>query len=324
MLDVELADNFFKAIADGKTILMGDIKQLPSVGAGNVLKDLIDSGIVKTIMLDVIKRQEEGSNIIDIANDIIEKRPIRTPEGSKNAFVIQREGVTAVRNGVLAAIKRMLTFPDFTLEEVQVLLPQRTGDLGVNFFNLLIQEKYNPIKEHDIKILKTKFQARLVEDGPITEHSLYIHKGDKVMHIKNNYTMKLYSKNMLGDYKAVKEGITNGEMGIVHDIVKTKDGLNVIVKYEDLYAIYDDGIEELELAFATTIHKSQGSAWKGVILPIVPQHTNMLSNNIFYTGVTRARDFLAVIGSLKSMNIAVNNTEVAERYTNLNNKILAT
>ena len=129
---------------------------------------------------------------------------------------------------------------------------------------------------------------------------------------------------MLGNYRNPKKiGITNGECGVVEDIVEhKKDSLRVIVKYDNYYAFYDDGVDELELCYATTIHKSQGSAWKAVILPIVSSHTNMLSNNLFYTGITRARDFLVVVGSKKAVWRAINTHKVSLRYTGLKDRLI--
>lgn len=322
MIDIELGSNFVKAIQTGsKLIIMGDTKQLPSVGAGNVLKDLIECGLVKVITLNVVKRQGLLSGIVENANQIIDSKMIYTAK-TKDFFVLERLKISEVQACVKTSINRILTFPDYTLEEIQVLLPQRTGSLGVNMFNYLLQAEFNPYKGGE-RVLKGKYEAKLNENSPISEFSLYIQKGDKVMHIKNNENMTLYEKDLIGDFKKMKKtGITNGESGIVYDVIKTgKTTYRIIVKYDDYYVFYEDGVDELELSFATTIHKSQGSAWKAVILPIVPQHTNMLSNNLVYTGVTRARDFCVVIGSNKTMKQAINTHKVVERYTNLQTKI---
>ena len=324
MIDIELGSNFVKAIQTGsKVIIMGDTKQLPSVGAGNVLKDLIECGLVKVITLNVVKRQGLLSGIVENANRIINSKMIYTSK-TNDFYVLERLKISEVQSCVKTSINRILTFPDYTIEEIQVLLPQRTGSLGVNMFNYLLQAEFNPYKGGE-RVLKGKFEAKLNEASPISEFSLYIQKGDKVMHIKNNYSMKLYEKDLTGAFKEMrKTGITNGEGGIVED-VKKLDGNNyrVIVKYEDYYAFYEEGVDEIELSFATTIHKSQGSAWRAVILLVVPQHMNMLSNNLVYTGITRARDFCVVVGSTETMKRAINTHTVAERYTDLQDKLCA-
>lgn len=325
MIDIELGYSFVRAIQTGsKLFILGDTKQLPSVGAGNVLKDMIESGVIKVVTLDVIKRQGLLSGIVENANKIIESKMIHSSE-NKDFFVLQRNKISEVQVCVRDSIKRILNFPEgYTLDEIQVLLPQRKGSLGVNMFNYLLQAEFNPYDGGE-RVFKTKFEANLDENSPSKEYELYIQKGDKVMHIKNNYGMRLYEKDFSGSFKPLKKtGITNGESGIVEDIYKIgKSTVRVVVKYDDYYAYYDEGVDELELSYATTIHKSQGSAWKAVILPIVPQHTHMLSNNLVYTGVTRARDFCVVVGENNTIYNAIRTHTVIERYTDLANKISA-
>lgn len=324
MIDIELGSSFVKAIQTGtKLIIMGDTKQLPSVGPGNVLKDLIESGVLKVITLNVVKRQGLLSGIVENANRIINSEMIHTSK-TNDFFVLERLNISDVQACVKSSVNRILNFPGYTMEEVQILLPQRAGSLGVNMFNYLLQSQLNPNKGRE-RVLKGKFDAKLNENSPIEEFSLYIQKGDKVMHIKNSYNIKLYVKDSSGNYiETDKTGLTNGEGGIVED-VKKLDGNNyrVIVKYEDYYAFYEEGVDEIELSFATTIHKSQGSAWRAVILLVVPQHMNMLSNNLVYTGITRARDFCVVVGSTETMKRAINTHTVAERYTDLQDKLCA-
>lgn len=328
MLDIELAYSFIKAISNGsKFIIMGDIKQLASVGAGNVLKDLIehseDSSIkkhyTKVITLDVIKRQGLLSGIVKNANRIINDEMMCTEDTTKDFFVQKKDTFKDVRNCVVNSIRRLLTYPNYTLEEIQVLIPQRTGTLGVYVFNYILQKIFNPYKEGN-RIFKSCFEAKIYDK--VETHELYIQKGDKVMHIKNNYELKLYTKNSLGQYELIPDvtGITNGETGIVEEVVKGKGGFNVIVKYEDFYAFYEDGVDELELSYAITIHKSQGSAWRAIILPVVSQHI-MLSNNLVYTGITRAREFCTVIGDSKAMYLAIKTHRDYNRYTGLKDKL---
>lgn len=324
MVDVKLGDSFLSAIqSNSKLIIMGDIKQLPSVGPGNVLKDLLECGKVKVITLDVPKRQSVLSGINANANRIINLEMIRTENKTKDFYILQRDTIESIKDGVIKSIKRVLTFNDYTSEDIQVLIPQRTGSLGVNMFNYVLQKEFNKHYNSENKILKTKFEAKEFENSKPKEFELYICKGDKVMHIQNNYEMKLYEKSKYGLMPIDKTGITNGECGVVTDIKISNDKkeYTVTVKYDDYYCIYDN-IDELELCYATTIHKSQGSAWKAVILIAVNQHSLMLSNNLLYTGVTRAREFCAVIGSIKAVNIAINKTTVMNRYTYLSERII--
>lgn len=324
MIDVELGKSFLQAIRNkSKLIIMGDIKQLPSVGPGNVLKDLLECGVVRVITLNVPKRQDVLSGINSNANRIIDGKMIQTEMKTKDFYVLQRESIDSIKDGVIKSIKRVLTFPNYTLEDIQVLIPQRTGSLGVNMFNYLLQKEFNPNGVNGEKILKTKFEAKEFENTKPKEFELYICKGDKVMHIQNNYEMKLYKESPYGLIPIEKTGITNGECGVVTNIqiAKDKKSYSITVKYEDFSCIYDS-IEELELCYATTIHKSQGSAWRAIILPVVNQHMQMLSNNLLYTGVTRARDFCAVIGSPKAINIAINKKTVMDRYTALADRII--
>lgn len=328
MLDIELGYSYVRAIKDNaKLIIMGDTHQLPSIGAGNVLHDLIESNLVKVVTLNVIKRQGVLSGIVNQANRIIDSQMIFTEETSRDFFMLKREGIKSIQATTVESVKRILKFPNkYTLDDIQILLPQRTGALGVNMFNYIMQKEFNS-SNNGLKVLKTTFEAKETEnDIKPKEFSLYIKKNDKVMHIKNNYNKILYSKNLLGGYEKIenKLGITNGECGIVEDIVNIpKKGLTIIVKYDDYYVFYDDGIDELELCYATTIHKSQGSAWRAIIMPIAPQHSNMLSNNLIYTGVTRAREFIAVIGNPRTIFYGINKHTVIERYTSLKERLIA-
>lgn len=324
MIDIELGFAFVKAIKKGsKFIIMGDTNQLPSIGAGNVLHDLIESGILKVVTLNVIKRQGSLSGIIKNANNVIRSKMIYTESATKDFFILEAQGINVVKNTTLASIRRLLTYPGYTLEDIQILLPQRTGALGVNIFNYLIQQEFNKTTSIE-QIFKEKFEVPINDRGDIKEIQVYFKESDRVMHVKNNYEMTMYEKDYKGNFKPISKGITNGECGIIESIVKIpKKGYKVTVKYDDFYAIYEEGIDELELCYATTIHKSQGSAWKAILLPVVPQHTHMWSNNLLYTGITRAREFVGIIGSNTTIATAINTHKVVERYTTLIDRLVA-
>ncbi|PLS19525.1 helicase, RecD/TraA [Bacillus sp. M6-12] len=325
MLDITLTKHLLKAIAQGtKIIFLGDTKQLPSVGAGNVLLDLIESGIVKVVTLNVVKRQGSMSGIIRNANKIINGEMIETCEDTKDAYVLHRQTPEGTQKAILQSIKNILKFPGYTFEDVQVLCPQRTGLIGTYMLNYLIQQEFNQ-QEDGIKVLNKKFQITIDQKSDMIQ--LFFQKGDKVIHIKNNYDMEWYEK---GHFDYVKDektiGITNGECGVIEEILtyKDKNGDNVtriIVRYEDKYVFYDDGFDELDHAYALTIHKSQGSQWKAVILPIMKQNFMMLDNNLFYTGYTRAELFSCVIGQPEAIAYAIKTQKSRDRYTHLNHKI---
>lgn len=322
MINIELGNSFAKAIQNNsKLILMGDIQQLPSVGAGNVLKDLLECGAVKVITLNVPKRQDVLSGININANRIISGNMIRSELKTKDFYVLQKNEIETVKDCVIKSIQRLLTYPGYTLEDIQVLLPQRAGSLGVNMFNYLLQKQFNYNGTTGNKVSKFKFEARERENSPIKEYELFICEGDKVIHTQNNYNMIVYKKTKYGLIEH-GVGITNGECGVVETITKDKKGYTIIVRYEDFYVKYDS-VDEIELCYATTIHKSQGSAWKAIILPVVMQHFQMLSSNILYTGITRAREFCAVIGSSKAINTAINTRTAMDRYTGLAERICA-
>ena len=319
MMDIELASHYLEAIPDNKKVIfVGDVKQLESVGAGNVLKDIIASGKIKTIELNVSKRQDDKSGIIYNANRIIAKEMIESTPKTGDFFVMETDSYSKVQSTGLACMQRLLD-KGYEFNEIQVLIPQRTGSVGVNMLNLLIQKKFNPIAENEPKVFKSK-----VDINGYT-YSMNIHKGDKVMHIRNNYGLVWRTKDEDLDFYTIdvnKMGISNGECGVVEEITKTESGLpRVIVKYDDGYIFYDEGVDELELCYATTIHKSQGSAWKAIILIISSAHSFILTNNLLYTGVTRARKFACVIGDKPGIERALTTVKEIHRKTYLKERL---
>lgn len=328
MLDITLTMHLLNAIAQGtKVIFMGDTKQLPSVGAGNVLLDLIESGVVKVVTLNVVKRQGSMSGIIRNANKIINGESIQTYEDTRDAFVLHRQTAEGTQKALLQSIKNIMKFDGYTFEDIQVLCPQRAGTIGTYMLNYLIQQEFNP-QSDGLKVLNKTFQITRDPNSEMETIHLYFQKGDKVIHIRNNYDMEWYEKGNFADYLKDENtiGITNGECGVIEDIQEMKDSngdkfTRIIVRYEDKYVFYDEGVAELDHSFALTIHKSQGSQWKAVILPIMKQHYMMLDNNLFYTGYTRAELFNVVIGQPEAISHAIRTHKSRDRYTNLNNKI---
>lgn len=325
MLDIKLAESLFSAVEQGaKVILMGDTKQLPAVGPGNVLKDLIDCGVINVITLTVVKRQGLLSDILKNANNIIFKRAMENYNETKDAFIIQRQGDKSILNTIISSIKRMLSFDNFSLEEIQVLACQRKGTLGINRLNYEIQKEFNPNFGQGTILAKEVESSFYQGEGyGIEKLKLYFLEGDKVIHTRNNYKLARYTKDELGEYHEDTESdsIMNGETGIIDSIeIVEEDGeekKKIIVKYEDSYVFYEEDFSEIEHAYALTIHKSQGSAWKGVILPIAEQHWKMLDNSLLYTGWTRARDFAVVITDGPALTQAIQHQKANNRNTNL-------
>lgn len=328
MLDITLTKHLLNAINNGtKVIFLGDTNQLPSIGAGNVLHDLMQSNIIKVVTLDVIKRQDGLSGIVKNANQIIKGNMISSCEDTKDAYVIFRKGLDAVQKVIIDSVHRLLENETFTFEDIQILCPQKNGLVGTYYLNYLLQKEFNPIDE-GYKVLARTFQIQSSFEGKTETINLFFRKNDKVIHIKNNYDMEWYSKDVNLGYVLDKTivGITNGECGTIEEIDKIKvDGkekFRIIVKYENGYVFYDDGFDELEHAYALTIHKSQGSQWKAVIIPLVTQHYSMLDNNLFYTAYTRAESFVVTVGQPEAFRLAIKTHKTRNRHTGLVNKII--
>lgn len=326
MLDIKLADSFFEAIKVGsKVILMGDIKQLASVGPGNVLKDIIYSKSVKVVELKVVKRQGLDSGIIENANNIIEGKAIVSCENTKDAYFLPRETNSGCQRAIIQSVHNILNNKNIEFNEIQILSPQRNGALGVNVLNYLMQQEFNP-GNNEVVVPARKFVARLNETQPEEVYTLNFKKGDKVINIKNDYDLEQYQIDGYGNLIKKKSiGITNGECGVIDRIERITKNIEgkpklttiMVVKYEDFYAKYEDDFSDLEHAYCLTIHKSQGSAWKAVVLPFSKSHFNMLDNNLIYTAWTRAREFAVAIGQSQAVLRGIKKSNASKRNTTL-------
>lgn len=304
MMDLFLFYALLKAIPPGtKLILVGDIDQLPSVGPGQVLRDLIESGFLPVSSLKKIYRQGEKSLIVRNAHRINEGEEIITEKDAQDFFLMSRNHSSSIQKDMANLIRKNL--PEYYHVEpfdVQVLTPMRDGELGVNRLNVLLQEALNP---------KEKNKYEVVLDQRI------IREGDKVMQIKNNYQIEW---EIQGNYKIPIDkgtGVYNGDMGVV---VEVNDyARQVTVEYEEhkrvIYPYFQ--LDQLELAYAITIHKSQGSEYPVVIIPILGGPQNLFCRNLLYTGVTRARECLLLMGNREAVNQMIDNSKVKERYTSL-------
>jgi len=329
MLDILLAKHLFNAIPPHcKVIFMGDTKQLPSVGAGNVLHDLIESDVISVVTLDVVKRQGKDSGIIYNANKIIKGEMIASTPATRDAYMIEHNDVVTIQATMIKSISRLLKTRDYTLEDIQVLCPQRKGEVGTYVMNLLIQEAFNG-QESINKIENRKIMRSVDGSDELKEVILYFKPGDKVIHTVNNYQMKWYNKSGPNEWEENTKlvGITNGECGMIEDIytisgqAEEKEYI-IVVRYEEGYVKYRNEFDELEHCYAMTIHKSQGSQWPAVLMVMMSEHYRMLNNSIFYTGYTRAKEFNCVIGQTKAISYAIETFNHLKRNTSLNEKFM--
>jgi len=330
MTDIFLMSQLFSAISPStKVILLGDIEQLPSIGPGAVLKDLIESGIVTTITLDVVKRQTEASGVLKNANKIIDGEYIASEvvnEGqfASNAFIIPESSPLACRSKIIATMQEALQ--DYKIEDVQVLCPQKKTDIGIFALNLFIQKAINPIAEGEptVKAMTVTYKD---ECGESHEEVLRYHRGDKVLHIVNNRNIAWYKKDSILGFSQdhTKSGIVNGECGVIEEVTtRVVDGKSlpaIIVKYDDGYVVYVSDFSELQHSFAMTVHKSQGSQWPVVIAPIMNINRIMLNRSLFYTLYTRAQDCNFVIGTDDAIRYAIDNVDPKRRRTHLQEKL---
>lgn len=324
MLDVYTAKMLFEAISDNcKVIFLGDTNQLPSIGAGNILKDLIESPVVKKVTLNIVKRQGKQSGIHKNALNIIDKKMVYSRVDTKDAYVKDVESpINAIKELIMSFEKLSKVF---AIEDLQILAPQKSGIVGVNALNYIIQQIYNK-NPYDNKIFNKKVKVLDLNTLAPKEDSLYFKTGDKVIHMKNNYSMKWYMKDK---HLGLRErldivGITNGECGVVYDIIidNFSNTKTMVVKYgEDEYVQYENNFDEIDHAYALTIHKSQGSQWKAVVVLALNSHKNMLNNNLLYTGYTRAEKFMFLLGQKDVISYAINNTDIRKRNTSLKERL---
>lgn len=308
MIDIFLMHNLLKAISLGtRLIIVGDVDQLPSVGPGNVLKDLINSSLIKVVRLKEIFRQGAESLIITNAHKINNGEMPLLNRKDNDFFFIKEEDLEGVLRVTLDLVNRRL--PNFNKQwdkkrDIQVLTPMKKGVLGVLNLNEKLQEILNPPAPYK----KERKQKNLI-----------IREGDKVMQTKNNYSIRWTAD--YGDETVEGEGVFNGDMGFVQSI--SEDGRIVTVLFDDdKRVMYDaESLEELDLAYAITIHKSQGSEFKVVIIPSFMGSPFLMNRNLLYTGITRAKQLVTVVGYPRALQYMVNNINSVKRYSSLEGRI---
>ena len=286
MIDTMLLFHLLKAVPLGATlVLVGDINQLPSVGAGSVLKDIMDSGVVDVVELTEVFRQAAESDIIVNAHRINhgEVPPLQRPEsGLSDFYFIRQDDPEAAADMVVDLVKNHIPrrFGFDPLDDIQVLTPMHKGAAGVQNLNARLQEALNP---QQLSVQRGERQFRL---------------DDKVMQIRNNY----------------EKDVFNGDIGRI--CLMNKEERELVVRYEERNVLYSfDELDEIYPAYAVSVHKSQGSEYPAVVIPIMMQHYMLLQRNLVYTGVTRGKKLVVLVGSVKALSIAVKNNKTLKRYT---------
>ena len=301
MIDIILMNSLLKAIPQTmRLILVGDIDQLPSVGAGNVLRDIIDSDAFPVIRLTRIFRQAESSRIITNAHRINEGKMPDISNGSKSDFFfIEQEDPEEVLDEIVFLVKDRL--PKYYHSQIQVLTPMQRSVVGATNLNLALQEAINPAEEE----MFLRGRGKVMMPKPCVRRNGYCFRaGDKVMQVRNNYDKEVF----------------NGDIGIVDSVDETDRTLTAV--FDGRRIEYDiTELDEVVHAYATTIHKAQGSEYPIVVMPILMNHFVMLQRNLIYTGITRAKKVFVMVGTKKALAYAVKNVTVTKRNTLLKERL---
>ncbi|MCR4850537.1 MAG: ATP-dependent RecD-like DNA helicase [Lachnospiraceae bacterium] len=308
MIDIHLFKALLNAISVGtRLIMVGDVDQLPSVGPGQVLRDLIDSGAFATVMLKRIFRQAGESDIVVNAHKINEGKQIDLNNKSKDFFLLERNDHRVIYKHMVQLITEKLPgYVNATPMDIQVLTPMKKGNLGVEGLNRVLQEYLNP---NDGTKDEYEHQDRLFRTG------------DKVMQVKNDYQLEWQVLSRYGIPIDQGKGVFNGDTGIIRSINRYDKTMTVEFD-ENRRVEYDLGnLEELELAYAITVHKSQGSEYPAVIFPILQGPRMLLNRNLLYTAVTRARNCVVILGDPSTVRQMIDNESTYERYTSLAERI---
>jgi exodeoxyribonuclease V alpha subunit len=306
MVDIILMNHLLKAIEPGsRLILVGDVDQLPSVGAGNVLNDIISSSLVKTVKLTEIFRQAEESMIIVNAHRVNKGEYPFLNVKSKDFYFMPRPNSENIISTIvgLCCIRLPKTYGYDPLRHIQVLTPTKKGPVGVTNLNIELQKALNP---------------QIPGKNEKAFRGFIFREGDRVMQVKNNYNLQ-WTKSDNPDDEG--QGVFNGDMGIIQEILQEEQKI-VVLFDDDKLAEYDFSIlDEIEPAFAITIHKSQGSEFPVIILPLYPGPKVLMTRNLLYTAITRARDLVIIVGAESTLKEMIHNEKETLRYSGLSNKL---
>lgn len=309
MVDIFLLHALLRAIAPGtRLIFVGDVNQLPSVGPGNVLRDIMNSESFHVAHLEKIFRQAAKSDIVLNAHRINRgEYPVLDNE-SKDFFMLERETADEIIGVIIYLIsKKLPAYVKAETKEIQVLTPTRKGLLGVERMNPILQQYLNP-------------PAADKEEKKYGDKLFRV--GDKVMQIKNNYQLAWEIRDDYGGKRLEGSGIYNGDIGTIMEISEYLDVL--VVEFEDSKRVTYHGadLDELELAYAITIHKSQGSEYPAVLIPLLPGSAMLFTRNLLYTAVTRAKKCVTIVGKSEVVRRMVENNQERTRYSTMKKRIL--
>ena len=308
MVDIQLFQSLLKAVSPGtRLVLVGDVNQLPSVGPGQVLRDLIESQAFPVVELKKIFRQAGESDIVVNAHRINEGKEIALDNKSRDFFFLQRDNVQVIYKHMILLIREKL--PGYVHAgpfDIQVLTPMRKGNLGAETLNGILQAYLNP-----------KTDSKKEYQSPDT----LFREGDKVMQTKNNYQLEWEVVSRYGIPVDHGVGIFNGDMGVVRQIDPFARTMTVEFDEQRRVTYSFEQTAELELAYAITIHKSQGSEYPAVIMPLLGGPKMLFNRNLLYTGVTRARDCVTILGSSQVVLDMIRNESEAKRFTGLDARI---
>lgn len=304
MVDIHLFYALLKAMIPGtKLIIVGDDNQLPSVGPGQVLHDLIASDTFSCVELKKIFRQAAQSDIVINAHKINSGEKIDLNNKSRDFFFLERNDANVIYKHMVQLITEKLPgYVDATPMQIQVLTPTRIGSLGVEALNKVLQQYINPPSDQKEEFV---FGENIFRTG------------DKVMQIKNNYNLEWEIMSSYGIAADKGTGVFNGDIGIIAKI--NKSGQNLVVEFDDRRQVTYPfaSLDELELAYAVTIHKSQGSEYPAVVMPLLGGPRQLLNRNLLYTGVTRAKKCVTILGSHDTINTMISNANEKKRYSGL-------
>ena len=308
MVDISLMTSLLKAIVAGtRLILVGDVNQLPSVGPGSVLKDIIDSGACNVVKLTKIFRQASESDIIVNAHKINRGEEVTLDNKSMDFFFLKRYDADVIISVTLQLIKQKLPkFVNATPYDIQVLTPMRKGLLGVERLNGILQQYMNPPEKG----------KREKEVG-----STLFREGDKIMQTRNNYQLEWEIRSKYGLTIDKGTGVFNGDMGVIREINDYTEIVTVEFEEGRMVEYPFKLLEELELAYAITIHKSQGSEYPAVVIPLLSGPAMLMNRNLLYTAVTRARKCVTLVGNDVTFQQMIQNTSQQKRYSGLANRL---
>lgn len=304
MVDIYLFTSLLKAISIGtRLILVGDVNQLPSVGPGNVLKDIIRSECFSVVRLDRIFRQAAESDIVVNAHRINHGKQIALDNKSQDFFCLEKNDSHSVLEVMLWLVRdKMPKYVNCSPFDVQVLTPMKKGELGVQRCNQILQKYLNPEEEG-----KPQWEV----------HGTIFRQGDKVMQIKNNYQLPWRVEGLQGVTIEEGMGVFNGDCGIIREVDLFNKEIVVAFDEEKLVTYGMGNVDELELAYAVTIHKSQGSEYPAVVIPLLGGPKVLMNRNLLYTAVTRGKNCVTIVGSKKSVYDMIENKSEQKRYSTL-------